>query len=651
MRVFLRAFAVILLCNTATSQSSVAAKMQEALRVFSSGDVASATALFEEIIKEEPKHGPARLMLGQIALEQGDAKLAQEHLEIAVASQPQRIHLAWHLLGKAQLLQHQYEKARESFDESLKASPNFLPAIQWRARANLFLNQFDPAIEDLQRVNDSEAELLLAEVFVYQNNRQTALQILSGMDETTAAGLFIHAMKGGPAADKNIKILLGENLGSADAYLAAGIHFKSDALLEIAYHIDDQNPVIHLFLKKSGKSIPDFSILSPRVIQIMALASNALNQKNFEEAEKLAQQIIADRPMHVPALLIQVEAAEKQQKNWEALATYKQLMQWLSDVPAISTRLAILARNMQANEAAECSIRKAISAKPEEASLHYILATILKQKGKITEAIEACKHAIELGFQEAAAYVTLGNLYYEKMDISQAMEALESAIEKNPEAAEDIASFALAVLTASDSVQLREILEKHAANHPENINTLYSLGVLYLNQNNFEKAKQYLLQVEKLAPKNSQVYYNLGLIYTREENETAALKAMTRFEELKTEERNEWTIMNQAFRIRQEAKDAIQKGDHNQAIEHYSRIDKQGVAEKEDLLALSQLYLNAKEFQNAASILDKVLFKSPYEVEAIKLRLEVATQLKNPKDMELYRNQLELLSSLCKISK
>ena len=157
--------------------------------------------------------------------------------------------------------------------------------------------------------------------------------------------------------------------------------------------------------------------------------------------------------------------------------------------------------------------------------------------------------------------------------------------------------------------------------------------------------------MEKLAPKNSQVYYNLGLIYTREGNETAALKAMTRFEELKTEERNEWTIMNQAFRIRQEAKDAIQKGDHNQAIEHYSRIDKQGVAEKEDLLALSQLYLNAKEFQNAASILDKVLFKSPYEVEAIKLRLEVATQLKNPKDMELYRNQLELLSSLCKISK
>jgi tetratricopeptide (TPR) repeat protein len=303
---------------------------------------------------------------------------------------------------------------------------------------------------------------------------------------------------------------------------------------------------------------------------------------------------------------------------------------------------------VQANETAECAIRKAIASKPEDASLHYILSTILKQQEKTDEAIAECKRAIEMGFQEAAAYVNLGNLYYEKMDIAKSIETLESAVQKDPEAAEDIAGFALSVLTASDSIQLREILEKYAADHPENINTLYSLGVLYLNQNQFVKSKEHFLKVEKLAPKNSQVYYNLGLIYTREGNDAEASKAMARFEELKAHEREEWLKMNQAFRIRQEAEAAIQKGDHNKAIGLYSKLEQQGVAEKEDLFALGQLQIKTKEVQNAASTFEKTLQKWPYEVKAIKGRLETATQLKNSEEMKLYSNQLELLYSLCK---
>jgi tetratricopeptide (TPR) repeat protein len=631
----------LLFCNAASPQHSVTDQMRQGLQLFQAGDAEGAAALFQEIITQEPNHGPARLMLGQIELERGEVQQAQEHLQIAVASKPQRIHLAWHLLGKAQLLQHQYEPARQSFENSLKEAPNFIPAALWRARANLFLNQIETAINELQNLNDPEAKLLLGEILLYQNNKEKAQQIFSGMNEPVAK-LFLKA------SEKDLENLLGENLGLADAYLAAAIQFKSNEMLQVAYQIDDQNPVTRLFLQRSGKNIPNFSLFRPRLIQTMAVASQALNEKRFDEAETLAKKILADRPMHVPALLIQIESAEKQGKNWEALEAYKKITQWLPDVPAISTRLAILARNVQANEAAECAIRKAIASKPEDASLHYILSTILKQQEKTDEAIAECKRAIEMGFQEAAAYVNLGNLYYEKMDIAKSIETLESAIQKDPEAAEDIAGFALSVLTASDSIQLREILEKYAEDHPENINTLYSLGVLYLNQNQFDKAKDYFVKVQKLAPKNSQVYYNLGLIYTREGNEAEAKKAMSRFEELKANEREEWLKMNQAFRTRQEAEGAIQKGDYKKAIELYTKIDLQGIAEKEDLLALGELQIKTEEIQHAASTFEKTLQKWPYEVKAIKGRLETATQLKNSEDMDLYRNQLELLSSICK---
>jgi tetratricopeptide (TPR) repeat protein len=634
--------------SAAFAQSSLQQQMQEGLRLFNSGDVAGAASIFDEIVKQQPNHGPAQLMLGQIALERGESQQAQEHLKVAVEAHPQRIQLAWQLLGKTYLLQHQYEQARDSFEQALKEAPNFSPAIVSRARANLFLNQIQPAIEDLQKVSEPEAKVLLAEVFLFQNNKAQAEQIFSTMNEDVNARLFQLAFKSDAASEKQLKMLIGQNLGLAETYFAAAVHFNSDDLMRIAYSIDDQNPVAQLFLQRSKAQIPKFNLSRPKVVQMMFAASEALSEKKLEEAERLSKEIQADRPLHIPALLINIESAEKQNKNWDALSLYERITTPLSETPAISTRLALLARDMQANDAAECSIKKSIEVQPDDASLHYIYATILKQQAKTDEAIAECKRAIELGFQEAAAYVTLGDLYYEQMEIPRAIEALQSAIQKDPEAAEDIASFALAVLTSSNTVQLREILEKHTADHPENINTLYSLGILYLNQNEFGKAKDYFLKVEKLAPKNSQVFYNLSLIYQREGQAAEAEKAMQRFEQLKTEERQEWLRRNQAFRIRQEAIEAENQGNSAHAIQLYSQIVEQGTAEKEDLLALAKNYLKANDYAKSVSFYQKVLNEFPYETEAMKGLIQSAEKSNKTEEAKTYRNKLELLSSICK---
>ena len=107
-------------------------------------------------------------------------------------------------------------------------------------------------------------------------------------------------------------------------------------------------------------------------------------------------------------------------------------MQSLPDVPAILLRFALLARDIEANAAAECAIQKALSIKPDDGSLYYIQATILKQEEKVDAALAACQKAIELGFQEAPVYVTLGNLFYEKMEIPGSIDAFQTAIKKIP---------------------------------------------------------------------------------------------------------------------------------------------------------------------------------------------------------------------------
>lgn len=619
---------------------SVTEKMQEGLKLFSAGDVDGAVKIFQEIIQENPQHGPARLMLGQIALERGDIQQAQQHLEIAVASNPQRIQLAWHLLGKVYLFQKQYQKALDAFEQSLKESPDFKPALLERARAKVFLNQIDGAIEDLQKINEPESELLLGEVLLYSGKTEQAREhFQNAVEKEPAAKLFLDP-------EENLKVLLGENLAIADAYLAAAIRLKTPSLFLVAYNIDDQNPVTRLFLQKSGQQIPNFLLPKPVVVQTVLRASNAL-EKDSQLAESLANKINTDRPMHIPALLIQVESAEKQEDKWHALHLYKQIFQSIPDTPAVLLRFALLARDIEANAAAECAIQKALSIKPDDGSLYYIQATILKQEEKVDEALTACQRAIELGFQEAPLYVTLGNLYYEKMEISKSIDAFQTAIEKDPGAAENIASFALSALTTPDSAKLTELLQKHIEAHPENINTLYSLGVLYLNENKFDKAKDYFLKLTELAPNNSQVYYNLSLLYTREGNDAAAKQATARFDELKNEERKEFLRQNQMYRLRIEAAEAKKDGEINKAIELYSEVIMQGSDENKDLLALGSLYLQQKKWNEATPVFEKLIQKKPYEVEAISGLLNAAQGMKDSEKITRYQNQLELLKSLC----
>jgi len=156
------------------------------------------------------------------------------------------------------------------------------------------------------------------------------------------------------------------------------------------------------------------------------------------------------------------------------------------------------------------------------------------------------------------------------------------------------------------------------------------------------------MKLTKLAPNNSQVYYNLSLLYTREGNDAEAKQAMTRFDELKNEERKEFLHQNQMYRLRIEAAEVKKNGDIDKAIELYSEVIKQGSDENNDLLSLGDLYVEQKKWNEAASVFEKLLQKKRYEVDAISGLLNAAQGMKDSEKIKQYQNQLELLKTLCK---
>ncbi len=108
--------------------------MRHGLALLRAGDAAAAETVFRRLVEEDPHHGPARFQLGRLALERRELEKAELHLEVATASGIRRPFMAWHLLGRVQLLQGQAYEAASSFDRALDLAPEFAPARVGRAR-------------------------------------------------------------------------------------------------------------------------------------------------------------------------------------------------------------------------------------------------------------------------------------------------------------------------------------------------------------------------------------------------------------------------------------------------------------------------------------------------------------------------------------
>ncbi|MGH9857144.1 MAG: tetratricopeptide repeat protein, partial [Acidobacteriota bacterium] len=374
MKLFATLAAVLLV--TGLNAQTIPEKVQQGITLFNAGNLEGAAQVLNQVIQENPQHGPARFILGQIAIERNQWKEAEEHLTIAVVSNPRRPQVVWQLYGKLQLLLHNYPEARRSFEQSLRQSPDFLPAYLGRAQSALFLNETASAIPDLERASaeSAEAVLLFAETLIYLNRDQEARKHLADFQfreaaNKMAAKLLLYSIHKEAASQQELRKSVSENLGRPESYFALGIsELKNNnkeaaiRLFQIAFQLNDQNPVALLFLKQiaPGKTMERFRIPHAEVVKRVSAAQDALNQQKPEQARVLAERILEDRPMHIQARLMLIEAFEKEKKYWEAFPYYRTILESVHGFPSVEARFALLAQKMEAHELAECHIRKAL---------------------------------------------------------------------------------------------------------------------------------------------------------------------------------------------------------------------------------------------------------------------------------------------------
>jgi Flp pilus assembly protein TadD len=162
---------------------------------------------------------------------------------------------------------------------------------------------------------------------------------------------------------------------------------------------------------------------------------------------------------------------------------------------------------------AEKEARERIARSPNAAALRNALVDVLLAAGRLDEAEEECRRALQLDERDVAAVVNLATVFERRNRSELARTVLESARaidERDPTVWNRLG---LLDLAAGDRARALEDFRTAAALGPDYPEARVNHGVLLADAEDFEGATRELEAAARVAPRSAAVWLNLGNAY------------------------------------------------------------------------------------------------------------------------------------------
>jgi len=124
---------------------------------------------YEAVLRLAPTRTATILRLARVRIQQSRSEDAARLAREAMRIEPRAAGKASLMLGQAAMIEARYADAEREFTRAIEAGESGAEALLWRARARLWLEQFEPALADAQAAakrpgGAGEAELLAARI-------------------------------------------------------------------------------------------------------------------------------------------------------------------------------------------------------------------------------------------------------------------------------------------------------------------------------------------------------------------------------------------------------------------------------------------------------------------------------------------------------
>lgn len=410
-----------------SASASVPERMQEGLTLLKRGDSAGARAVFEAIVAEHPNHGPARLQLGQLAVEDEDWTTAATHLEVAVQSNPQRRFLAWHLLGRVRRAQGDTARAIEAFDAAIALASDFTPARVQRAELAELQDDLWTALDQYRHAShEPSVEAALANVARRMGAFDLARCAAARAGDDGAA-LYLRAVIEAQAGASEEAIGFAER-ALALGYENAAIYLTLGDLLHEKMELD-----------RAIEAFERALTLDPAAAEsIASFALTSLTTEQYTRLRALLERHVESHPDSLNTLYALGGMYLRDGALDEALAVFEHLAELVPNASQVRYNLSlVLARRGDAERAAEAmerfrALKRAEDERWERENAIEQLRMRRDQAEAPKERRALAEAVLEAGGRETADLLALGEALIALGLDEAARPYLEEALEKSP---------------------------------------------------------------------------------------------------------------------------------------------------------------------------------------------------------------------------
>lgn len=439
------------------------ALMAEARQYRARGETKAAIIELKNALQKTPNNAGARLLLGEVYIEAGDAASAEKEVRKAQALGMAAVEVLPRL-GKVMLMQEQFQKLLDQVKPD-PASPHQRELLVLRGNAYLGLGDTARAqalFDDLLAKNPDLAEAMLgqAKIAALSQRLDLAVQHIERALAKHPGNVECLRFKG------NLLRLQGNDAGALLVYrqILALRPNNTQAHIEIATLLIQGKKLAEarVELQAARKSAPQ-SLL---VMYTQALLD--FNEAKYPAARDALQQILRVVPEHMQSILLMGSVQ---------LATGAYLE-------------------------AEFSMRKFLDANPRHVYASKRLAGLLLKNGKTEEAIAVLGPVLEANDKDVELLALAGQAQMQARHFAKASGYFQAASDLAPQTASLRTSLGLSRLGAGESARAVGELEQAIALDQHNSRAGILLTMTHLRNKEYDQALATLAAMERYDGKN-----------------------------------------------------------------------------------------------------------------------------------------------------
>ncbi|HVI08251.1 MAG TPA: tetratricopeptide repeat protein [Candidatus Binatia bacterium] len=271
------------------------------------------------------------------------------------------------------------------------------------------------------------------------------------------------------------------------------------------------------------------------------------------------------------------------------------------EIPATLFQAAMEAKGQHFHEA-ELAVRRALRDDPENAALHFVLGTMLRQQELWDDAFEEIGKSARLMPDFPENHSAFAYIFYRLDDGPNAIAEARTALSMDPQNAEGYQFLALGLYANEQYGAAEHAFAESLARDPANSDTYYDLGIAFHADKNPDAAITAYREAIRLNANFWQAHSNMALIF-HEENRLD--EALSEYREARRLAPDEPSVRNNL------ANTYCDKGQFDSALAELRELYREHPEWEQGHACMARAYMSKKDYGNAVGELELAVRQDP----------------------------------------